>query len=602
MFDGNTGILVASDRRIAPNWAGITPLFAALMSAALLGQVHRRVGKRQQRVDVQAEAFRVGQAQAGGAVHRQAVLAQHLHLGHRRAQALGKAQPTVAVGMDQQHHELFAAEARHQVALAQRAAHRLGHRGQCLVADGMSVRVVDLLEVVDVEQDRDHATAMPARLGQVAFGGGKEGAAVRQAGQEVGVGLVAQAGDQFVALQLQRLALARMALQRLHRADHRGHLVLGLRAGQGHLGLVARQGVERPRRHRQRLQDASFQLHVHRGQQRHQQQRGQGHRREHAAGLLAFGVGHAARLVQQHVAQPDDGVHRRHVLGREARRVQAVAAVGLAIGDHRGQQPARRVAVLLHHRAPGLQHRDRLARHLHPQLDQEAQFIDATPGAFDGRALAGRERLLPRHCRGEVRTQQAGVLAEFGRQPGPLHRIAQLRQRGLGPGGEHAHAGRQHRHHGHHRADVVAQHLRTARGLFQRGRVVHRRAGELQGLGRRRQLLAGLAVRRVGAVLGQKLGIGGEGRVAALPRLGQRLGALRPRRRGLAQHGIGGPALARHHLGGAQCHAQPVGGLQAGGRTVVEPPFGDADTQQQQGRGQGQHGGGQAKESAQGHG
>jgi hypothetical protein len=62
----------------------------------------------------------------------------------------------VVGGMDVllEHHELVAAEPRHEVLGPQHLAQPFGHRAQQLVAAGMAERVVDLLELVEVDEQQ----------------------------------------------------------------------------------------------------------------------------------------------------------------------------------------------------------------------------------------------------------------------------------------------------------------------------------------------------------------------------------------------------------------------------------------------------------------
>ena len=59
-------------------------------------------------------------------------------------------------GMDVllEHHELVAAEPRHEILGPQHLAQPFGHRAQQLVAAGMAERVVDLLELVEVDEQQ----------------------------------------------------------------------------------------------------------------------------------------------------------------------------------------------------------------------------------------------------------------------------------------------------------------------------------------------------------------------------------------------------------------------------------------------------------------
>ena len=51
-----------------------------------------------------------------------------------------------------EHHEFVAAEARHEILRAQHFAQAVGDRAQELIAAGMAKRVVDLLELVEVDE------------------------------------------------------------------------------------------------------------------------------------------------------------------------------------------------------------------------------------------------------------------------------------------------------------------------------------------------------------------------------------------------------------------------------------------------------------------
>jgi hypothetical protein len=53
-----------------------------------------------------------------------------------------------------EHHEFVAAEARHEILRPQHVAQPVGDRAQQLVAAGMAERVVDLLELVEVDEQQ----------------------------------------------------------------------------------------------------------------------------------------------------------------------------------------------------------------------------------------------------------------------------------------------------------------------------------------------------------------------------------------------------------------------------------------------------------------
>ena len=107
-------------------------------------------------------------------------------------EALGDDRDALLVDVRQEHRELVAAEARHQVCFPQPARQRPGDRLERVVARLVAVRVVDPLEVVEVDhhQARHLAVALRARDLQVQVV--LEQAAVAQAGERVVVGEVAQ--------------------------------------------------------------------------------------------------------------------------------------------------------------------------------------------------------------------------------------------------------------------------------------------------------------------------------------------------------------------------------------------------------------------------
>src|SRR5262249_25683877 len=73
-----------------------------------------------------------------------------------RAQALGGDERAVGVGPRQNGQELLATDAPGQIARPERRAQEIAERDQHLVAARVAVRVVDLLEVIDVERhDRE---------------------------------------------------------------------------------------------------------------------------------------------------------------------------------------------------------------------------------------------------------------------------------------------------------------------------------------------------------------------------------------------------------------------------------------------------------------
>jgi hypothetical protein len=174
--------LQALDRLAAHR--GVEDLAASL--AELLGAVHGRIGVAQQRVRVDAFARRAaGDADARRDVARLALDDQRIAQG--LGEPAGDAQRVVlADHAGQQHGELVAAEPRDDVVGAQAARQALGHRADQPVAGAVAERVVDDLEVVEVDEEHGDAPGAPAEIAGQAL---EEQLAVGQAGERVVVGL-----------------------------------------------------------------------------------------------------------------------------------------------------------------------------------------------------------------------------------------------------------------------------------------------------------------------------------------------------------------------------------------------------------------------------
>ena len=169
------------------------------VAAGLLGGVHREVG-----ADHQVLAARLLVAEADDADrgrHRDALaLERQAALADRLEHALGDALRGVAVGVAQQHGELVAAEAGHDVRLADAVVQRAADRADDLVAGLVAAGVVDVLEAVEVEQEERALAAVAGgvgdELGQLLV----EAAAVEQLGQRVVVGEVLELVLEALAL------------------------------------------------------------------------------------------------------------------------------------------------------------------------------------------------------------------------------------------------------------------------------------------------------------------------------------------------------------------------------------------------------------------
>ena len=155
---------------------------------AALGVVERDVGAVEHPAHGPARGARVGDAEADGDVaHR---------LAERLAQLLGERRRARQPGVGQHDRELLAADAAEHVGAALRGRDRVGEQPQRAVARGVALRVVDPLEVVDVEHDERARRRGPVGARELGLEPLLEGAAVERAGQRVVGGEVAQLRDE----------------------------------------------------------------------------------------------------------------------------------------------------------------------------------------------------------------------------------------------------------------------------------------------------------------------------------------------------------------------------------------------------------------------
>ena len=186
-------------------------------AAALLGHVHGDVGPLQQQRGVVPVLGRHGDAGAGRDGQGEAVhFDRPLHFEVELVDDFDGALGVVHVGDDQR--ELVTAQPGHGGAAGGGAQQALGDLAQEAVADGVTERVVHVLEAVDVQQHNGH----PAALAQGGSSAGQEEHPVRQTGEHVvrrlvrlGVDLVAQLLDQAGALE----AAAGVGDERLEQAE-----------------------------------------------------------------------------------------------------------------------------------------------------------------------------------------------------------------------------------------------------------------------------------------------------------------------------------------------------------------------------------------------
>ena len=118
----------------------------------------------------------------------------HHLVAHRREHRLTGEPRLLGAALGHEHGELVAAQPGEHVGLAHAGAQGLGHARDEVVPRRVPERVVDGLEVVEVEHEQRAAGAVAAHERDVAVELALEGAAVEQAGEVVVVGEVAQLG------------------------------------------------------------------------------------------------------------------------------------------------------------------------------------------------------------------------------------------------------------------------------------------------------------------------------------------------------------------------------------------------------------------------
>eukprot|EP01137_Pigoraptor_chileana_P003372 Opistho-2@43463 len=250
--------------------------------ALLLAAVHGRIGRAQQGLGAVAVFGVQGHADAD-ARHDAAGRADLDRRRHGLQQLLGHALRIgrMAQRLDQ-HDELVAAQAAHQVVLAHGAAQALRQGAEHAVAGLVAMLVVDLLEAVGVDEEQAQAMALGERalhgLGQALFEVGPAG----RAGQGVEAGLVGQVGmvglQGLVAAQqfgLAGLDLGQQGVEVGRQLVDLAHLGRAGAAVEGTL-VADRAGVRR--QGAQRLDHQVFEP----ARDRHHRQAGQHHAQQHA--------------------------------------------------------------------------------------------------------------------------------------------------------------------------------------------------------------------------------------------------------------------------------------------------------------------------------
>ncbi|MNR29101.1 hypothetical protein D3C85_1464670 [compost metagenome] len=123
--------------------------------------VHLDIGRLRQRVEVHA-ILRV-QRDAHGRRHGQFMVVDLVGLARGFEQLVGDARRAMRVGAGQQQHELVAADARDRILFAHHRAQPLGDLHQQGVAHAVTQRIVDMLEMVQVQEDRGQRRVVVAR-------------------------------------------------------------------------------------------------------------------------------------------------------------------------------------------------------------------------------------------------------------------------------------------------------------------------------------------------------------------------------------------------------------------------------------------------------
>ena len=157
------------------------------VAAGVLGRVHRGV----RLLDEAHAVLRVGRVErdADRARERRRLVGQperrHERVAHARQHRHHLVRRLLRVEARQDHDELVAAQPRDGVRLAHRAGQPLRDRLQQLVAGVVAQRVVDALEVVEVEEQARDVRAVALRLREDLLQPLVEQRPVRQSGQDV---------------------------------------------------------------------------------------------------------------------------------------------------------------------------------------------------------------------------------------------------------------------------------------------------------------------------------------------------------------------------------------------------------------------------------
>ena len=160
---------------------------AELVTAFILSAIEREVGFHHDSIDVRDFAAIGHDADAGGGLHLVAIDGIRprndiADFGRQRFDVGGVGDVVL------QHGEFVAAETGDHVGLAHAAAHALADRAQQGIADRVAERVVDVLEMVEVEIMHGESIAAAPRAGEFQIEPLKERRPVGEPSQRVGAG------------------------------------------------------------------------------------------------------------------------------------------------------------------------------------------------------------------------------------------------------------------------------------------------------------------------------------------------------------------------------------------------------------------------------
>ncbi len=156
---------------------------AVTVAPALFGAVHRGVGPLRQRVEIVAVA----------GIHRnpdrgrdgQLILLDVVRLLRRFEQFFRDMGGAAGIGIGQHQDEFIAAQTRYRVLFAHHQVQASGQRDQQFVADAVAQRVVDVLEVIEIEENQRQRLMAALRAAERVADAVLEQAAVRQPGERI---------------------------------------------------------------------------------------------------------------------------------------------------------------------------------------------------------------------------------------------------------------------------------------------------------------------------------------------------------------------------------------------------------------------------------